>query len=113
MSEMTPEEALRLAAELTGQALNKAEARCSVLGQFVSDCDRAGARTPAWSEALRELRALHGYRSELLHRYSLIQQALECTVDERPAEVPLSPPPRQPVHRRQQQAHVQARRRHA
>jgi hypothetical protein len=63
MSEMTQEEALRLADALAGQAQKETEARCSVLAQFIGDCDRAGSRTSAWSEALRELHTQHGYRS--------------------------------------------------
>ena len=78
MSEVTQEEALRLAHELVGQALKETEARCSVLAQFIDGCDRAGSTTSAWSEALRELHALHGRRSGLMRRRSLIQQALEC-----------------------------------
>lgn len=111
MSEMTQEEALRLADALVGQALKETEARCSVVAQFIHDCDRAGSRTSAWSEALRELDALHGYRSGLMRRRSLIQQALECPVGESPTKVPLSPPPNRTVRRTQQQVQVRARRR--
>jgi hypothetical protein len=111
VSEMTQEEALRLADALAGQALKETEARCSVLAQFIGDCDRAGSRTSAWSEALRELHTQHGYRSGLLRRRSLIQQALECAVGESPAQVPLSPPPDRTVLRTQQQVQVRARRR--
>jgi hypothetical protein len=109
---MTQDEALRLADALAGQALKETEARCSVLAEFIDDCDRAGSRTSAWSEALRELHALHGHRSGLLRRRSLIQQALECLVGESPTRVPLSPPPpNRTVPRTQQQVQVQARRR--
>jgi hypothetical protein len=111
MSEITQEEALRLARTLVGQAVEETEARCSVLAQFIDDCDRARSRTSAWSEALRELRALHGYRGELMRRQSLIQQALDCPVGERPAKVPLAPPPDRTAPRTQQQVQVQARRR--
>ncbi len=111
MSEMTQEEALRLADALVGQALKEAEARCSVLAQFIGECDRAGSRTSAWSEALRELDALHRRRSGLVRRRSLIQQALECPVGESPAKVPLSPPPDRTVRRTRQQVQVRARRR--
>jgi hypothetical protein len=111
MSEITQEEALRLADELVGQALKETEARCSVLAQFIGDCDRAGSRTSAWSEALRELHALHSRRSGLMRRRSLIQQALECAVGESPARVLLSPPPNRTVLRTQQQVQVRARRR--
>jgi hypothetical protein len=110
MSEMTQEEALRLADALAGQALKETEARCSVLAQFIDDCDRARAHTSAWSEALRELHALHGYRSGLMRRRSLIQQALDCLAVESPAKVPL-PPPDRAVPRTQQQVQVRARRR--
>jgi hypothetical protein len=110
MSEITQEEALRLADALGGQALKETEARCSVLAQFIDDCDRAGSRTSAWSEALRELHALHGHRSGLVRRRSLIQQALECAVGESPAKMPLSPPPNRAVSRVQQQVQVRARR---
>jgi len=111
VSEITHEEALRLAHELVGQALKETEARCSVLGQFINDCERAGSKTSAWSEALRELHALHGYRSGLMRRQSLIQQALECPVGESPARVPLSPPPGRTAPRPQQQVQIRARRR--
>ena len=111
MSEMTQEDALRLADALAGQALTETEARCSVLAQFIDDCDRAGSHTSAWSQALRELRALHDCRSGLLRRRSLIQQALDCPVGECPAEVPLSPPPNRTVPRTQQQVQVRVRRR--
>jgi hypothetical protein len=110
MSEMTQEEALRLADALVGQALKETEARCSVLAQFIDDCDRAVSRTSAWSGAVRELRALHDYRSGLLRRRSLIQQALEFPVGESPAKAPLSPPPGRTVARTQHQVQVQARR---
>ena len=111
MGEMTQEEALRLADGLAGQAVKETEARCSVLAQFIDDCDRAGSQTSAWSEAFRELHALHGHRSALLRRRSLIQQALECPVGESPAKVALSPPPDRTVPRTQQQVQVRARRR--
>ncbi len=107
MSEMTQEEALRLADELAGQALKETEARCSVLAQFIDDCDRAGSRSSAWSEALRELHALHGHRRELMRRRSLIQQAIECPVGENPAKVPLSPLPNRTDLRTQQQVQIQ------
>ena len=68
MSEMTQEDALRLADELAGQALKETEARCGVLAQFIGDCDRAGSHNAAWSDALRELDSLHRRRSGLMHR---------------------------------------------
>jgi hypothetical protein len=111
MSEMTQEEALRTADALMGQALKETEARCSALAQFIDDCDRAKAHTAAWSEALRELHALHGRRSGLIRRRSLIQQALECPVGEDPTKTPLSPPPNQIGRRTQQQVQVRQRRR--
>jgi hypothetical protein len=111
MSEMTQEEALRLAEALAGQALQEAGARCSVLAQFIDECDRARSHSSAWSEALRELHALHGYRSALVRRRSLIQEALDCPVGERPTGASLSPPPNRTVPRTQQQVQVRARRR--
>jgi hypothetical protein len=110
VSEITQEEALRLAGALVGQALKETEARCSVLGQFINECEHAGSRTSAWSEALRELHALHGHRSGLMRRHSLIQQALDCPVGESPTKVPLSPPNRT-IRRTQQQVQIRARRR--
>jgi hypothetical protein len=94
---MTQEEALHQADELVGQALKETEARCAVLGQYINDCESRGSKTAAWSQALRELHDLHGRRSGLIRRRSLIQQALECPVGERPARVPLSPPPNRTV----------------
>jgi hypothetical protein len=111
MSEMTQDEALRLADALVGHALKQTEARCSVLAQFIGDCDRAGVRTSDWSGALRELHALHGRRSGLMRRRSLIQQALECPVGESPAKAPLASPPDRTVRRTQHQVQVRARRR--
>ena len=111
MTEMTQEDALLLADALAGQALNETEARCSVLAQFIDHCDRARSHTSAWSEALRELHALHGHRRALIRRRSLIQQALECLVGEPPAGGALPPPPEQPAPRTQRQVQVQARRR--
>ena len=111
MTEMTQEEALRLADALVGQALKETETRCSVLAQFIGACDRAGSRTSASSEAVRELSALHGYRSGLMNRRSLIQQALDCPVGESPAKVPLSPPPNRTAVRTQRQVQLRARRR--
>lgn len=111
MSEMTQEEALRLADALVGQALKETEARCSVLAQFIDDCDRAGSRTSAWSGALRELHALHGCRRGLMRRHSLIEQALDCPVGESPMKVPLPPSPNRTVLQTQQQVQVRARRR--
>lgn len=111
MSEISQEEALRRADALVGQAVREAEARCAVLGQYINDCDRTGSATAAWSEALRELHALHGHRAGLMRRRSLIQQALECAVGECPAKVPLTPPPNRTVFRAQQQVQIRARRR--
>lgn len=111
MSEMTQEDALLLADALAGQALKETEARCSVLAQFIDDCDRARSHTSAWSEALRELHSLHGYRRALIRRRSLIQQALDCLAGEPPVGGPLRPPPERPVPRPQRQVQVQARRR--
>lgn len=111
MNEITQEEALRQADALVGQALREGEARCTVLGQYINDCENKDSRTAAWSEALRELHALHDYRSGLIRRHSLIQQALDCPVGECPAKVPLAPPPNRTVLRTQQQVRIRARRR--
>lgn len=111
MSEMTQEEALLLADALVGQALKETEARCTVLGQYIDDCEHKGSRTSAWSEALRELHALHGYRIKLMRRHSLIQQVLDHPVGERPAKAPLPPPPNRNVLRTQQQVQTRAQRR--
>jgi hypothetical protein len=111
MSEMTQEEALRLADELVGQALKETEARCAVLAQFIGDCDRAGSHTSAWSAALRELRLLHTRRSGLMHRRDLIQEALDCPVGESPANMPLPPTPTRTVPRPQQQVQMRVQRR--
>ena len=110
-SEITQEEALRRADALVGQALKETEARCAVLAQYISDCEKTGSRTSAWNEALRELHALHGYRRGLLTRRSLIQQALDCPVGECPAKAPLTPPQNRIVARTQQQVQIRARRR--
>jgi hypothetical protein len=111
MSEMTQEEALRQADALVVEALRGAEARCAVLGQYINDCESKGSRTSAWSEAVRELRALHGCRAGLLRRHSLIQEALDCPVGEYPTKVPLPSPPNQAVRRTQQQVQIRPRRR--
>jgi hypothetical protein len=111
MSEMTHEEALRQADALVGRAVREIETRCGVLAQYIDECDRNRAHTAGWSEALRELHALHGYRRGLMRRRSLIQQALDCPVGENPATVPLEPPPHRAAGRTQQQVQIQARRR--
>jgi len=108
MTEITAEDALRQAAALVGRALHETEARCTVLAQFINDREANGAKTPAWREALGELHGLHAYRSRLLRRQSMIQQALEYPVGERPAKVPL-PPPDPIVPSTQQQVRVQIR----
>jgi hypothetical protein len=108
---MTQDDALRLADELAEQALKETAARCSVLAQFIAECDHAGAATSDWSEALRELRALHASRQGLLQRRSLIQQALDCPVGESPSNVPPPEPPKRTVIRPQRQIQVQVRRR--
>jgi hypothetical protein len=111
MSEITQEEALRQADALVGEALRETETRCAVLGQYINECDSVGSKSAAWSEALRELHALHGYRRGLMRRHSLIQQALDCPMGEYPAKAPLPPPPDRTVRRTQQQVQIQARRR--
>jgi hypothetical protein len=109
MSELTQEDALRLADALVGQALKETETRCSVLAQFIGDCDRAGSATPGLTEALRELSALHGRRRGLIRRRDLIAQALECPVGEPPSGKPLPPAPRPAPVRTQQQIQLRAR----
>jgi hypothetical protein len=111
MSEMTQEEALLLADALVSQALNETQARCTVLGQYIDDCEHQGSKTSAWSEALGELHALHGYRIKLMRRHSLIQQVLDYSVSERPAKAPLPPVPNRPVPRTQRQVQIRAQRR--
>jgi hypothetical protein len=111
MGELTQEEALRQADELVGQALKEAEARCAVLGQYINDCDSRGLKPLAWSEAVRELSSLHGRRTGLLRRRSLIQQALDCPVGESPAKAPLVPPPNRTTVQTQQQVWIQGHRR--
>lgn len=44
MSEITQEEALRQADALVGQALRETEARCTLLGQYINDCDNNGSK---------------------------------------------------------------------
>jgi hypothetical protein len=110
MSEMTQEDALRLADELVGHALKETEARCGVLAQFIGDCDRAGAHTAAWSDALRELHDLHSRRSGLLHRRDLIQEALDCRVGESPSTTPLPAPPTRTASPTQRQVQIQLHR---
>ncbi|HEX3493235.1 MAG TPA: MFS transporter, partial [Streptosporangiaceae bacterium] len=112
-SEMTQEDALRQAAGLVDQALKETEARCRVLGEYVSDCDSNGSRTAGWSEALRELSGLHRRRSGLMLRRGLIQQAIDCLVDESPARSPLTPPPSRTAVRAQKQVQIRARGRSA
>jgi hypothetical protein len=106
--EMTQEEALRLADALAGRAMKETEARCAVLAQFIHDCDLTGSRSSAVSDAVLELSAQQRRRRELIRRRSLIQQALECVVDESPAAT-LVPPPVQAARRAQRQVQVQAR----
>lgn len=110
MSEMTDQDALRQADALVGQALRETEARCTVLGQYIDDCDTRDSRTAAWSDALREFHALHSYRAGLLRRRILIQQALDCPVGERPARALLTPVPPRPAVRAQRQVQIRARR---
>ena len=99
--------ATALATALVGQALRETEARYSVIAQFIDDRDRAGSHTSAWNDALREFHVLHGRRSGLVRRQSLIQEALECPVGKDPANVPPPPSPNRPVPRTQQQVQVQ------
>jgi hypothetical protein len=109
MSERTQEDALRAADELVGQALNKVETRCRVLAYYIQDCERKCSLTAAWSEAVRELRALHDDRGALLLRRSLIQQALECPVNERSAQTVLVPAQDRAPRQAQQQLQIRRR----
>jgi len=111
MSQITQEDALRQADELVVQALKEAEARCAVLGQYISDCDSKRSRNAAWSDALRELSAVQRRRAGLLRRHSLIQEALECPVAECVAKTPLSPAPDRSALRTQQQVQIRPHRR--
>jgi hypothetical protein len=111
MGEITQEEALRQADALAAEALKDVEARCSVLAQYIHDCESKGSRTASWNGAIRELRALQDYRAGLVRRRSLIQQALECLPGERPTKLPLPPAPDQTAFRTQQQIQIRARRR--
>jgi hypothetical protein len=104
---MTQEEALREADALVSKALHETETRCTVLAEFISNCERNRVRSAASSEAHRELRALHDHRRGLLRRHSLIQQALDCPVGQSPTEMPLPPPSNRTVSRIQQQIQVQ------
>ena len=81
MSEMTQEDALRLADELVGQALKETEARCRLLAQFIGDCDRAGSHNAAWSDALRELDSLHRRRSGIRLNAPAIVEATPHHID--------------------------------
>lgn len=105
------EEMLREADALVVRALSETEARCAVLAQYISDCDRRGLRTAAWSGAVGELRALQDYRRGLLRRHSLIQQALEHPVGECPEKTPPPVPSPAAVRRTQQQVQIRAPRR--
>jgi hypothetical protein len=111
MSGISHEEMLRQADVLVVQALSETEGRCAVLAHYISDCESKGSRTAAWSDALRELRALHDYRAGLVRRHSLIQQALEHPLGECPTKAPLPMPRQQAVRRTQQQIQIRASRR--
>jgi hypothetical protein len=110
MSERTQEDVLREADALVGQALNRVETRCRVLAYYIQDCERKCAFTAAWNDAVRELRTLHDDRRVLLCRRGLIQQALDCAVDERSAETVLVPAPNRAPRQAQQQLQIQRRR---
>ena len=111
MSEMTQEDALRLA---------DAACRTSFEGDIGPLLGTGGVHRRVRSrrcnnpgmecEALRELRALHASRQGLLQRRSLIQQALDCPVGESPSHLP-PPQPQPTVIRPQRQIQVQVRRR--
>jgi hypothetical protein len=108
MSEDPQEDALREADAVVSQALREVEARCTVLAGFIDASAASGSKTAAWSAALREFHALHGYRVGLMRRRNLISQALEYPVGECPVKVPL-PAVSKPVVRTQQQVQVQVR----
>ena len=110
MSERRQEDVLREADVLVGQALNQVETRCRVLACYIQDCERKCAFTAAWSDAVRELRALHDERGVLQCRRGFIQQALDCSVTERSAETVLVPAPNRAPRQAQQQLQVQRRR---
>ena len=78
MDEVSQEAVLRQAAALVDDALKETQARCGVLGQYINACETSGSRTSAWSEALRELHALHEHRAGLRRKRDLVQQALDC-----------------------------------
>ena len=112
MSDMTQQDALRLAAELTAGALKEATARCAVLAEYIDQCEHAGARTGAWRDAVRDLRAEQDRRRALIRRRDLIQQALDCAVGEQSgARLLAPPPPARATGRPQRQVQVQVRRR--
>ena len=111
MTDTTLEDLLRQADALVVQALREAEARCALLGHYISDCESKGSRTAAWSDAVRELRALQDHRTGVMHRHKLIQEALDYPTGEFPSEVPLLPAPSQAVHRTQRQVQIRTRRR--
>ena len=110
MSERTQEDVLREVEALVGQALNRVETRCRVLAYYIQDCERKGAFTAAWSDAVRELRALHDERGVLKCRQSFVQQALDCPVTECSAETVLVPAPNRAPRQAQQQLQLQRRR---
>lgn len=106
MSEVTHEDALRQADASLGRELKATEGRCALLAQYIGDCERAGAHTAAWSEAVRELHAQQVYRGALLRRRDLVQQALECPVGERPMSTPLVAPRDRTAVRTQRQVQI-------
>src|SRR6201995_5421727 len=107
MSERSHEDALREADDLVAQLLEKLETRCRMLAYYIADCERKNARTAAWSEAVRELSALHGDRGTLLRRRDFIRQALDCPVAERAAATGLEPARDRTPRRPQAQVQVQ------
>ena len=102
----TLEDVLRQAEALVLEALRETEARCAVLAHHID-----GSRGTASSDAVRELRALQDYRTGLVRRRDLIQQALAHPAGEYPPKTPLPPPPNRPVGRTQHQIQIRARRR--
>ncbi|HSZ38615.1 MAG TPA: hypothetical protein VK817_01515 [Trebonia sp.] len=111
MDGMTQEEALLQADALVSEVLRETEARCGLLAQYIHGCERNRSMTAASIDAYRELRALHDYRTGLMRRRSLIQEALACVAGESPANVPLWPSPSRTAVRTQRQVQIKVRRR--
>ena len=111
MTGTTLEDLLLQADALISEALRETEARCGVLGHYIGECESRGSRNAAWSDAIRELRALHDHRTGLIGQRNLIRQALEYPTGESPTEVALPAAPNRAVSRTQRQVQIRARRR--